>query len=293
MNVVPDLSDPANDFEEIISGLLPQTDTAKTVFVFVDGYSKRISDLIDSLHNVLGLGFNYIGGGAGSINPNALNLTQMPCLFTNKGLVKDSALLVLADIQSGIGVGHGWSQLTGPFRVTESDKNVIKSLDWKPAFEVYKDAVEKYSDKAITPENFFDVSKSYPFGIVKLGSEMVVRDPFAVDENNFLIVAAEIPPESFVYILTGDHDSLVKAAHEAFESARNSYGGNMEEKTVLLIDCISRALFLEDNFHKEINAVREHNTPLIGFLSLGEIASSGNDYMELLNKTAVVGILSD
>ncbi|MDH5638597.1 MAG: FIST C-terminal domain-containing protein, partial [Nitrospinota bacterium] len=156
----------------------------------------------------------------------------------------------------------------------------------------YREVVEKHSGKSITKDNFFDVAKAFPFGISRLGSQIIVRDPFAVDENNWLTVAAEIPSESFVDLLTGDQESLVGAANNAFKDATNSFGGASDQKTVLLIDCVSRAMFLGDEFSQEIDATYDPGSPLIGFLSLGEIANSGRDYMELLNKTAVVGVLA-
>ncbi|MDH5511325.1 MAG: FIST C-terminal domain-containing protein [Nitrospinota bacterium] len=292
VKTISNLSSPENDFDKIVTGLIPETGETQTMFVLVDGYSRRISDLIESLYIQVGLGINYLGGGAGSIDPMALKIRQTPCLFTNGGLVKDSALLVTSPMPSGVGVRHGWSKLEGPFRVTESDTNVIKSLDWRPAFEVYKEAVEKYSGKIITKDNFFDVAKSFPFGISRLGSEIIARDPFAVDDNNWLTVAAEIPSESFVDLLTGDQESLVSAASDAFKYARESFDGASEQQTVLLIDCVSRAMFLGDEFSHEIDAAYDADSQLIGFLSLGEIANSGKDYMELLNKTAVVGVLA-
>ena len=292
VKTIPNLSSPDNDFDSIINKLIPEAGDTQTMFVLVDGYSRRISDLIESLYMQVGLGINYLGGGAGSIDPMALKIRQTPCLFTNKGLIKDSALLVTTPMQSGVGVRHGWSKLEGPFRVTESDTNVIKSLDWRPAFEVYREVVEKHSGKSITKDNFFDVAKAFPFGISRLGSQIIVRDPFAVDENNWLTVAAEIPSESFVDLLTGDQESLVGAANNAFKDATNSFGGASDQKTVLLIDCVSRAMFLGDEFSQEIDATYDPGSPLIGFLSLGEIANSGRDYMELLNKTAVVGVLA-
>ncbi|MCP3907974.1 MAG: histidine kinase, partial [Oceanicoccus sp.] len=129
---VPNLSDIALDYDEVIENLIPETGVAKTMFVFVDGYSQRISSLIESLYTVMGLQCNYIGGGAGSINPSALDMSNTPCLFTNEGLVKDSALLALVDIESGVGVGHGWHKISGSYKVTESNGNAIKSLDWRP-----------------------------------------------------------------------------------------------------------------------------------------------------------------
>ncbi len=312
VHVIPNISDTAVDFDRAIEDLMQESEKEsklladktdvgpdhrsleidRTMFVFVDGYSKRISSLIESLYSISGLGINYIGGGAGSIDPSALDMNTMPCLFTNDGLIQDSALLVLVNVKSGVGVSHGWHKISGPYKITESSGNVIKSLDWRPAFEVYRKIIKAHSGDIITPANFFDVAKSFPFGISRLGSEIIVRDPFSVDDDGFLHVATEIPQESFVDILSGDLDSLVNAAQKSSTRAMDTYHGG-PEKTVLLIDCISRALFFGDDFVREIEAVRQQNTPLIGALTLGEIANSGTDYMELYNKTCVVGILGD
>ncbi|EQD46615.1 hypothetical protein B1A_14553 [mine drainage metagenome] len=54
------------------------------------------------------------------------------------------------------------------------------------------------------------------------------------------------------------------------------------------MDCISRALFLEQDFRQEL-AVIHSPAPMLGALTIGEIANSGQDYLEFYNKTAVVG----
>lgn len=288
---ISELSSSTTQFDEIIDERIPNTGDAKTMFVIVDGYSTRVSSLIESLFNIFGLELNYIGGGAGSINPVKIDLNQMPCLLTNHGIKKDGAILALADIESGIGVSHGWDIiLSGPHKVTESEGNVLKTIDWRPAFEVYKEVIEINSEHSITEENFFEIAKSYPFGITKMESESIIRDPFAVNENNGLIFNVEIPQESFVNILTGDVRSLINAAENAYLESSASFRGK-EDKCVLVVDCISRVLFLKELFHKEIAVMSESATSLVGVLSIGEIANSGQDYLELYNKTCVVGTL--
>ena len=289
--IVPDLSDGTKDHETVLEDLALETGSPQTVFIFVDGYAQKISALLESVFNIFGTGPNYIGGGAGSINPEALDMNKRPCILTNQGIITDSAVIGLVDMESGIGVNHGWHKISGPFKITESVGNAIQSLDWRPAFDVYKEIIRQYSKEVITKENFFDIAKRFPFGMSRLDSEIIVRDPFTV-EGDSLIVATEIPPESFVDILSGDIDSLVDAAGKSSISAMNAYQGS-RDKTIFLVDCISRVLFLEDDFEKEIRAVSQEDTPLIGILSLGEIANSGRDFMELYNKTCVVGILGE
>ena len=287
VTVIPDLSDDSADYEKLIDERLSADKFPVTMFVFVDGLSKRISALIEALFNIFGLEINYIGGGAGS-----LSFEQKPCLFTNEGLLMDSSLLVSTKIESGIGVKHGWEMIKGPFTVTESIRNKIISLDWKPAFDVYREIVEEHSGKKFTDDNFFDIAKSYPFGIHKLDTENIVRDPLMRGDGKSLICVGEVPENSIIDILNGNRDSLVTAAKDAVKTAEETFiSGKKSIKTTLFIDCISRVLFLEEAFQNELEAVFDPDITMIGALTLGEIANSGKDYLEFYNKTAVVAVL--
>jgi len=286
VQVVSNLSDITAEYDDILDEKIPDIGLAKTMFVLVDGLSTRINALIDSLFNVFGLEVNYIGGGAGS-----LSFEQKPCLFTNGGLIQDSALLALLDMESGIGVNHGWTSISGPFKVTESDSNVIKGLDWQPAFEVYKKVVEGVSGKIFTNDNFFELAKGYPFGINKLGAEKIVRDPIMIRDDGGLVCVGEIPEESHVDILSGNVTSLVNAAAKALALGTEAIATQPTAQTTFFIDCISRVLFLEDQFELELAAVARDGIPMIGALTLGEIANNGKDYLEFYNKPAVIGVL--
>lgn len=282
ITIVPSLSDLSKDYTSNLK--TSEMDNIKTLFVFMDGFSKRISALIDSLYAIFGLEVNYIGGGAGS-----LSMIQKPCLFSNQGLLKDSAIITQVSTASGIGVKHGWEKIQGPFRVTESDRNTIKTLDWQPAFEVYKKTVEPHAKKTFTQDNFFSIAKGYPFGISKLDAERIVRDPLQVDADQNLICLGEVPEGSFVDILSGNTDSLVQAAKEARSVAEQQLEPT-QNKLTLFMDCISRVLFLENDFEKELNAVKTSDSPLVGALTIGEIANNGQHYLEFYNKTSVVGV---
>jgi len=286
IEVVEDLSSGNVDYEENLVKRIPDLGDMETMLLFVDGFSKRIGDFIESLFNIFGLEINYIGGGAGS-----LSLKQKPCLFTNEGIIQDSAVLVLLDLKSGVGVRHGWQSVDGPYKVTQSDRNTIKTLDWKPAFEVYKKAVEAHSGKIFRGDNFFEIAKAYPFGIAKIGTERIVRDPLTLGEENTLVCVGEVPEGSFVDILNGSESSLIEASGEALSACKKAFGADVKRGLTIFIDCISRVLFLEDAFKEELSSVHEEGFPLLGACTVGEIANSGNDYLEFYNKTAVVAIL--
>lgn len=286
IHTIAGLSDDNTRFEEILDEKIPDVNGMKTMLLFVDGFAHRVSSFIDSLFNVFGLDINYIGGGAGS-----LGVAKKPCILSNRGVRRDSAVLALIGAQSGIGVCHGWRSVSGPHRVTASARNVIHALDWEPAFNIYRSIVETHSGRTFSGHNFYDIAKAYPFGIAKLGTERIVRDPFTAEKDASLVCVGEVPQGSFVDILHGDENTLIAAAAKAFSLSREAFSGKPEGGVSLFIDCISRVLFLEEGFDKELTAVFDEEHPLIGACTIGEIANSGNDYLEFYNKTSVVGFL--
>jgi len=67
-----------------------------------------------------------------------------------------------------------------------------------------------------------------------------------------------------------------------------------QTQRIFLMDCISRALFLEDNFSLELGAIDHEgsgDSSIFGALVLGEIANSGSGYLEFYNKTTVVSLM--
>ncbi len=285
VHVIDQLSNTNIDYEDVLDEKIPDLEHGKTMMVFVDGFAKRISAFIDNLFSVFGLDINYIGGGAGS-----LSMEQKPCLFTNNGLIQDSAVIGLSTSHSGIGVSHGWSVLNGPYRVTESEHNTIKSLDWQPAFDIYQEVVSAHTNQNFPADHFFEIAKSYPFGIVRINNEQIVRDPIQVNSDKSLVCVGEVPEGSFVSILTGDNNSLINAAGKAIQLGVESFPNDRRIEGILLIDCISRVLFLEDQFNLELEAVQYKNLPLVGACTLGEIANNGNEFLEFYNKTSVIAV---
>jgi hypothetical protein len=260
-----------------------------TALILVDGLAPNIAGFLNHLFNRLLRKVTYIGGGAGS-----LSLEQQPCLFTPEGFFQDAALVTLLNQECKLGVRHGWKRVIGPVVATKTDKNKIIELNWQNAFEVYKEVVEKDSGKQLTADNFFDIAKGYPFGMLKEYSECIVRDPLAVTEKGELICVGEVPENTVLDILQGKEDSLIEAAGQAAQDCIDAATNKITDN--LIADCISRVLFLEESFPLEINAVKQKmkmiDEELIpaGILTLGEISSYGEGFLEFFNKTIVVGV---
>ncbi len=262
-----------------------------TLLTFIDGLTSNVASYLQKLYHQYGNSVNFLGAGAGS-----LSLVQQPCIFSNEGIFQDAAVLCPVNLEVSLGIKHGWEKLEGPIVATRTEKNIIMELNWRNAFEVYKEVVEKDIQKKFNDENFFDISKCYPFGIIRENSEDIVRDPIAVDENGSLICVGEVPENTVLYILKGKNDKLIRSAEIAVKDSI----GHLKEKIehTLIIDCISRTLFLEEEFPKELAAITnampfsdKESIPQ-GILSLGEISSGGSGFLEFYNKTLVIGALT-
>jgi hypothetical protein len=277
------LSDPDVDYFQHTEKLIPLIPPGATLVTLLDGLGKRISAFLESLYEALGGSCTYVGGGAGS-----LSFEQKPCLFSNQGLRGDCAQLTALSLPVSIAIEHGWHRFAGPFLVTGAYDNTITTLDYRPAFEVYREVVEADSGRSFSDTEFFALAKAYPFGLDRLKNKVVVRDPLFLNGNR-LVCVGEVPVNHLVYILKGDVENLLEASRQCARDV-----GQARASLALLFDCISRSLFLQDRFPEEIaniSASLPEGVPLVGALSLGEIADTGNICLELFNKTIVLGVL--
>ena len=256
----------------------------KSMLVFVDGLSASIESFLFNLFEVVDEDCIIFGGGAGK-----LTFEHDAVMFSPERFVKDAALLIGLKEKLQIGVQHGWKYLEGPLVVTSSDKNILKKINYKDAFSVYRKIVEEDSHKKITKDNFFEITKSYPLGIVTMYGEVIVRDPIFT-EDGALVLVGFMPNNSIINILKGNKQDLLTAASSAADIAINL---ECKFNNVFIVDCISRVLFLENSFEEEINIIKDKvgSANLIGVLSLGEIANTSKEYINFYNKTCVVGAL--
>jgi len=267
---------------------IPETKDKLTQLILVDGIAKNVSHFLFELYNTFGNSVNYLGCGAGSIS-----LESKPSLITNEGIFKDAAIICLLDMKSELGVRHGWKNIEGPFVATKTEGNTIHELNWEPAFDFYKKLIHNHSGEEIEKDLFLNISKSYPFGIYKEESEFIVRDPIIADGSSITCIA-DVPENTILYLLTSDKKNLLNAAGSTFKLTAPII---QKAQTGLVFDCISRALFLGQDFKKELTAVYhsfQKYAPDIqpeGALSLGEIALNGQGNLEFFNKTLVTGIL--
>lgn len=255
-----------------------------TAIVLIDGLSSRMKDLTDTVYNKLGTSVKYVGGGAGFSD-----LIHRPCIFNNNGIFEDAMYICIVKADATLAVEHGWKKLRGPFFVNKSQDNVLSELNSEHAFDVYKQVIEQEDNIVLSREDFFRFSKDHPFGIDEGFGNVIVRDPIGVNENDEIICVASIPEECEVYILKGNKDLLLSSSLQITKTCLEKAPDTYEP---LLFDCISRAMFLEDDFSIELNNIKQRlNGPVEGALSIGEIASRRNGQIVIHNKSTILALL--
>ncbi len=258
-----------------------------TAMLLIDAMVSETDLLLKKVYGLLNNQINIIGGGAGF-----MSFKQQPCIFTQDGIFDDGAILALMTNKSKIGVKHGWEVFAGSFIATSTEKNIIKELNWRPAYEVYKEVIEANSANEFTETNFIDIAKIFPFGIYKEAAEFVVRDPIAINDDGGIICISEVPENSTLQILTADPEKLILAAREV---AIQTYHEENVANYLMIFNCITRVMYLDKKFEDELTAIRDvykrEQCKIRGVSTLGEIASSGMGFVDFYNKTIVASSL--
>lgn len=269
---------PAQDWSQSLEGFA-------TIVAYLDATCPS-GPLMRALFDAWGTRATWCGGGAG-----ALDFVRRPVVITPGGLRAGVAVLAGLDTTTKLGVSHGWKPFGNPLLVTESRGNDIITLDWRPAFEVYREAVEQRSGKRFEQQGFFDLASRYPLMIERFGAEGVVRDPLSALDGGTIRCAGDVPQHSTVRVATGTFEDMIAAAVNAREQA-TSFGNALQCGVVLTIDCVSRALLLGDRLPSELQALKVRGAQQVGALTIGEVASSADQLLQMHNKTTVLAMIA-
>jgi hypothetical protein len=272
---------------ELRGQLEGMTNTHSAILV-IDGTSRGLDCFIHCVHDSLGPDITVAGFGVGYSD-----FVRRPSIITSSGLLENAALLIFFPKSLCVEVSHGWKKLAGPFLVTHANGNLIHSINYRPALDFYRDVIEQLTGKVISLDDFYQQSSLFPFGMEQFEGEFLVRDPILHD-GTAIECTGMVPSNAMVYILQGDMNELCEAAGDATAKLAGNlspYYESHDSLHVLVIDCISRLMLMGKDYDKELSIIRSQlpaKAKMIGLLSLGELASSSQGLVQLLNKTTVL-----
>lgn len=265
---------------EKIAGMLSECESENrqaSLLVIFDALVPTVETWMSAFYERLGRKVHYIGANAGSET-----FQPTPCLFDTDNIYQDAVLVACMPNLPGGTLAHGYKQPDNMLVATASHGNRIDTIDWRPAFDVYSELVQREYGAQITPENFYQYGVHFPFGIIRASSEVLVRIPVSLAENGALYCIGEVPKNTILTILRADSsESPVNDLASALS--------NTDCEFALVFYCAGRRMHDPNRATTELHSLVENTgLPLIGVLSLGEIGSSSRDGYPLFQNATIV-----
>ncbi len=277
--------------ERLVSTFEPHLDgdDALGLCLFIDSMNPCAGSLLDELYRRLGNRVRYIGTSAGSET-----FQPTPCLFDRERFVGDGVLAVLQRDPDRFALAHGYPVPSRLTTTTSTIGNRIVQIDWRPAFEVYRELAAAEYGVTIDRSNFYEYAVHFPFGLVRANGEILVRIPVALEEDGSLFCVGEVPSHSLLALLNAPQlDVDANAATLARELVEQ--GATLDADSELVIFyCAGRRLHLGiPTAREELATVRRHarGATLRGALSLGEIGAPASAYPTFHNASLVLSRL--
>ncbi|VVM06517.1 hypothetical protein MAMC_01112 [Methylacidimicrobium cyclopophantes] len=213
--------------------------------------------------------------------------------MTDKGSL--SLLGIATTLKNGVGMANAFRPVgaKGAF-VTESSGRVVKTLNHRPAVDVYAELVG-----ASSWEEAKSRFSSNPMGLIEVTANYwQVRSPAAILEDGSLIFFSAIPEGSGLTLLEADAQSRVESVRIAVRRAVADAGYPKRVAAVVAFNCIlchQQALSLGSGAD-EVRAIREElgeQVAVVGASTYGETGTTVAGTIGHHNQTITLWLLAD
>ena len=258
----------AGDFSMLPLLLTPQDIRAQlpdAYFAVVHGdpANNRIQELIEALSARLASGF-VVGGLSSSRGETA----QISDGVVSGGL---SGVLFSERVKLATRLSQGISPLGPPHRITAANKNIVGSLDHRPALEVMKDEIGDVLARDLRR------AAGYIFvGLPVRGSDTgdyLVRNILGVDPQNELVAIGEyVEPGDELLFCRRDQQTAEDDLLRMLAAIRAQLDGPI--RGGVYYSCLGRGQHMFGAPNRELELIRDAlgDFPLVGFFANGEIS---------------------
>jgi len=228
-----------------------------TLLMIFDAMLPHISTILEKLYLHLADSVQYMGANAGSET-----FQPMPCLFNDHELIENGALALLLSPHSGAALEHGYCAPEHLIAATSTAGNRIISIDWRPAFDVYRERIREQYAVDVTSDNFYQYAVHFPFGIMCADGEVLVRIPVALAEDNSLFCVGEVPDNAILTLLDASEAKSLHTVEQLLKQCDDS------DRDILTFYCAGRRMHLGDAANSELELLQEQmgNRSLYGAL---------------------------
>jgi methyl-accepting chemotaxis protein len=270
----------------------------RSALVLYDSLASDGEELAQRIRRKLGARVPFAGGAAS----DDYRLESTP-VFCNDRIEEDAVVVATLDsaAQAHVVDNHGHEPISEPVEVTSSEGRLVRELDGRPAFEVWKDAVRPHAAE------MFDIdidelerddpllrqmTAVFEFGIDQ-GETYKMRACIDTDpEAGAMGALVNIPEGTRVAVMRGTVDSQIESARTAARDAHAASGGAYAGAFVY--DCACRDIILGEEFDTAVTEMREVlDTPFVGFETYGEMNMSFGRTSGFHNSTTVISLLPE
>ncbi len=234
---------------------------------------------------VFGTNTTIVGGSAG----DDVQFEQT-YQFANGKIYKDATIVMslFSELRNIHSVDHGYKPTKKVVVATEGDGKIVKTLDGRPAAEVYAKLVNTSLEKL--KENIVPYIAKYPLGFSDNLGNFWIKNPQAVLPDNSLLFFSPVPKNSVLYLLKGTESDILKATERSGKLLNR-----ITPAFSVIISCAGRMAYLQKDIYKEAEILKKElkSTPFIGFYSYSEQSTLPNGTCGSFCQTVVGVTFSD
>lgn len=216
--------------------------------------------------------YQVFGGGAGdyaTMNQSAV--------FTNDAILTHGVVAVVfagPELHIDSRTYLGWRPLSKEMTVTRTEGMVVKTVDDRPAFDLYR----RYLDIPDDDDFFLNVLE-FPF-LIERGDTVLARVPVAVDAEDGLHFVADVHEGETFRIGYGDPNLIISDATDIHIAA-----ARFSPQSIYLYTCGCRRFLMQEDTNLETHPFASI-APTFGFYTYGEFFRR-DETIQLLNSTMV------
>jgi hypothetical protein len=246
------------------------------LFVLASGLLTDGEQLVTGIQEITGDDIKIYGGLAGDDVAFKQTFVFSEDEVCSNGSI---ALVIDADIFEIHGIAtSGWVSIGADKIITESEGNIVYTIDNEPALDVYKSYLN------VNDEDLPEIGVEYPLLILRPGKEDLLRAVINVDiVKKALIFAGSVPEGSVVTFSTSPGFEIIDYTRNKIN---DFYAQHSQTDLLLLFSCMARHSALGPAISEEIEAAwQKWQAPLAGFFTYGEIGNNYNSSCGFHNET--------
>ncbi len=266
----------------------------KLFLFFADGLLQELSNFISGITQSFNGVFPIVG--AGSSDDFHFKKTYQ---YYNDSILTSGACAILfgGRLQVASSCRHGWRPLGKPRVINESEGNLIKSIDNKPAAQIYQGYFDSTTE-TLRASSLAHLNTRYPLGSpLGKGREYLLRNIINTLEDDSIVLQDSIAKSNQIHLMIGNKESCLEAAALTAEDIKSQMQGR-KPKLIFIFESLSRYRILGRSARDEIQKIQEilgTNIPVFGMYSFGEIFTyPGPDGQEtiLQNESILITAIS-